>query len=206
MKGGSRKKVESFRMRLKRGILIPALAAVFLAAGMAGGTVAWMIAGTDEVVNTFKPVEVTDEIEEVFDNQIKENVKIRNTGDIAAYVRVVLVPAWVDADGNIAAQKPDEGDYEIDINETDWFSVATDGITFWYCKTNVEADEESPVLIKSCRPLDSEHGMDGSPLHFQLKVISSSIQAEPDRAVHEAWPAVKVSDGELVLVTSGVGN
>ena len=109
-------------------------------------------------------------------------------------------------EGNIAAQKPDEGDYEIDINETDWFSVATDGITFWYCKTNVEADAESPVLIKSCRPLDSEHGMDGSPLHFQLKVISSSIQAEPDRAVHEAWPAVKVSDGELVLVTSGVGN
>ena len=119
---------------------------------------------------------------------------------------MVLVPAWVDADGNIAAQKPDEGDYEIDINETDWFSVATDGITFWYCKTNVEADAESPVLIKSCRPLDSEHGMDGSPLHFQLKVISSSIQAEPDRAVHEAWPAVTVSDGELVLVTSGAGN
>lgn len=206
MKGRSGKKTESFRMRLKKNILLSALAAVFFAAGMTGGTVAWMIAGTDEVVNTFKPVEVTDEIEEVFNNQIKENVKISNTGDIATYVRVVLVPAWVDADGNIAAQKPDEGDYEIDMNEADWFSVTTDGITFWYCRTKVEADAESPVLIKSCRPIDSENGMDGKPLHFLIKVISSSIQAEPDRAVNEAWPAVEVSDDELVLVTSGGGN
>lgn len=208
MKGRSRKKMESFRMRLKKNILIPALAAVFLAAGMVGGTVAWIIADTDTVVNTFEPVTVTDKIEEDFNKQIKENVKISNTGDIATYVRVVLIPAWVDAGGNIAAQKPDESDYQIVMNmdENDWFSVSADGITYWYCREKVEPGEDSPVLIKSCEPLVSKNGMDGTPLHFQLKVISSTIQAEPDKAVNEAWSKVEVSDGKLVPVKSGDEN
>lgn len=198
--------MESFRMRLKKNILIPALAAVFLAAGMVGGTVAWIIADTDEVVNTFQPVEVKDEIEEDFNDRIKKEVKISNTGDIATYVRVVLIPAWVDAGGNIAAQKPEENDYKIVMNENDWFSVSADGITYWYCREKVESGKDSPVLIKSCEPLVSKNGMDGTPLHFQLKVISSTIQAEPDKAVNEAWSEVEVSDGKLVPVKSGDGN
>ncbi len=209
MKGRSRKKMESFRMRLKKNILIPALAAVFLAAGMVGGTVAWIIANTDEVVNTFEPVKVEDEIiEEKFDGVIKKEVKISNKGNIATYVRVVLIPAWVDDDGKIAGHVPEiDVDYSISMNTEEWFPVKdSSGITYWYCSEKVEPSKDSPVLIKSCEPLVSKNGMDGTPLHFQLKVISSTIQAEPDKAVNEAWSEVEVSDGKLVPVKSGDGN
>lgn len=178
---------------IKRKILILSITALFLATGLIGGTLAWLVTDTDTLVNRFEPSEVTSTVEEKMDGNVKSDVKIKNTGDTDAYIRVVLVPSWRDKDDNIALPVAEE-DYEIVFNSDDtWFFQ--DG--FWYYKYKVSSGLSTSALIESCRPLVSKEGFGEEPLHFQLQVIASAIQADPEDAVKESWH-IDVENGNLV--------
>ena len=56
-----------------------------------GGTVAYLVASTDNVVNTFTPSHVDCTVDEVFNDNTKTSVTVTNTSDINAYLRVKLV-------------------------------------------------------------------------------------------------------------------
>lgn len=163
-----------------------------LAAVTVGGAIAWLVDRTLEVKNTFDPAQVSCEVAESFDEQIKEDVRVKNTSDIDAYIRVALVASWVDQDSHIAAMTPVQGtDYMLTLDAAfadNWF--VHDG--YYYCKTAIAPGEYTPLLIDRCVPLRDNDG-----LQLELQVISSAIQAQPATTVASVWPVTVDGSGVL---------
>ena len=200
------RQIKTYSRKPKRSIkpFLIAFCVCILACAAVSGSLAWLISTPEPVVNEFTPGEVTIQVDETFDDEhtTKQNVSIKNTGNVPAYIRVALVPAWVDDEGNIAA-KPASLKLDCDITwgkdgsgyEADWF-IGSDG--FYYCKTVIEPDESTPILIKSCTVKDGEHEYD-----FELQVIASAVQSLPTSTVGEVWPVVVGTDGTLAKKIQG---
>lgn len=174
------------------------------------GTVAFLVTKTDSVVNTFTPSKVTTYVEEEFNGQTKSNVKIQNTGDIDAYIRVAVIVNWADDKGNVSGTPVKDSDYVMDLNidtgtttNAPWFK-GSDG--YYYCKTAVKSVKQdtkncyTPVLIKSCIKATGAQAPAGYDL--QVTILADGIQSAPADAVQQAWPAVQVSGGQLTAGTS----
>ena len=99
-RGNKQEKHPKRRKKANRRIGILILSLLLIAAAAIGGTMAYLTAETPQVVNTFTPAEVTTEITEDFDGKVKERIEVKNTGDIAAYIRVKLVTYRVNEAGN----------------------------------------------------------------------------------------------------------
>ena len=85
-----------------------------------GGTLAYIIANTEEVKNKFTPGEVRCEVVEQFEKpyKVKSDVKIKNTGNTAAYIRATYVVTWQKDDGTVNGKMPVVGtDYTIDVEK-----------------------------------------------------------------------------------------
>lgn len=173
-------------VRRKAGMLAAAIAVLVIASVGAKGVFAWLKDSTGEITNTFTPSEVTCEVEETFENNIKSNVSIKNTGDIDAYIRAALVFTWVDpSTNNIIAGTPEEGtDYTIDINSTGEWVRGDDG--FYYCQETIAPGDKTPVLIKECKV-----NTPSQDRYIQLEIIASAIQAKPFKSPSDAWNATK---------------
>ena len=201
------RQIKTYSRKPKRSIkpFLIAFCVCILACAAVSGSLAWLISAPGPVVNEFIPGEVTIQVVETFDDEhtTKQNVSIKNTGNVPAYIRVALVPAWVDDEGNIAAKpKPASLDncnitWGKDGNgyEDDWF-IGDDG--FYYCKTVIEPDGSTPILIKSCTVKDGEHEYD-----FELQVIASAVQSLPTSTVETVWPVVVGMDGTLAKKIQG---
>ena len=196
------RQIKTYSRKPKRSIkpFLIAFCVCILACAAISGSLAWLISAPGPVVNEFIPGEVTIQVDETFDDEhtTKQNVSIKNTGNVPAYIRVALVPAWVDDEGNIAA-KPASLKLNDDCNiawgkdgsgyEADWF-IGSDG--FYYCKTVIEPGASTPILIKSCTVKGEEHEYD-----FELQVIASAVQSLPTTTVEAVWPVVVDTDGTL---------
>ena len=137
-----------------------------------GGTVAFLVTHTDQIVNTFQPTDVSCEINEKFndDNTVKTSAVVENTGKIPAYIRVAVVANTVDAEGNITGEK----DVSNELASSGWTKI--DG--YYYYNGVVQPNETTGQL------LDADGiNLDG----IQVTILASAIQAEPDSAVAEAW-------------------
>lgn len=200
------RQIKTYSRKPKRSIkpFLIAFCVCILACAAISGSLAWLISAPGPVVNEFIPGEVTIQVDEKFDGSTKSNVRIKNTGNVPAYIRVALVPAWVDDEGNIAA-KPASLKLNDDCNiawgkdgngyEDDWF-IGSDG--FYYCKTVIEPGKSTPILIKSCTVKDGEHKYD-----FELQIIASAVQSLPTSTVGEVWPVVVGPDGTLAKKIQG---
>lgn len=200
------RQINTYSRKPKRSVkpFLIAFCVCILACAAVSGSLAWLISAPGPVVNEFIPGEVTIQVDETFDGTTKQNVRIKNTGNVPAYIRVALVPAWVDDEGNIAA-KPASLKLNDDCNiawgkdgsgyEADWF-IGSDG--FYYCKTVIEPGASTPILIKSCTVKDGEHKYD-----FELQVIASAVQSLPTSTVGEVWPVVVGPDGTLAKKIQG---
>lgn len=171
-----------FRWRKEFVLLVSVFAMI---AGVVGGTVAYLVADTEPLTNNFDLAEVSCSVKEEFDNRIKENVKIQNTGDIPAYIRAKVVVTWKDEDGNVYGQAPVKGtDYSIQYNAIDW---EQDG-DYWYYDEPVAPVTENncytPVLINSCSPI-ADQTPEG--YHLSVEILAEAIQSEPIKAIQEAW-------------------
>ncbi len=166
--------------RWKRsGILLAAV--IVLLAGAVGGTWAFLVAQSEPVQNNFTYAHVRCRIDETFDGTTKSDVKIQNTGDIPAYIRARIVVTWKDTSGNVSAVPVKNTDYTIAFNENekDW----TQQGDYWYCKTAVDAGEETPVLITKCE----KKGNAPKDYDLSVEILADAIQSEPANAVMEAW-------------------
>ena len=199
------RQIKTYSRKPKRSIkpFLIAFCVCILACAAVSGSLAWLISTPEPVVNEFTPGAVTIQVDETFDDghTTKQNVSIKNTGNVPAYIRVALVPAWVDDEGNIAAKPASlELNDDCDITWGDnfnqfWFE-GTDG--FYYCKTVIEPDGSTPILIKSCTVKDGEHEYD-----FELQVIASAVQSLPTSTVEAVWPVVVGPDGTLAKKEQG---
>lgn len=196
------RQIKTYSRKPKRSIkpFLIAFCVCILACAAVSGSLAWLISTPEPVVNEFTPGAVTIQVVETFDYSTKSDVSIKNTGNVPAYIRVALIPAWVDDKGNIAAKpKPASLDncnitWGDDFNQF-WFE-GTDG--FYYCKTFINPDKSTPILIKSCTVKGEEHEYD-----FELQVIASAVQSLPTTTVEAVWPVVVDTDGTLAEIQQG---
>lgn len=200
------RQIKTYSRKPKRSIkpFLIAFCVCILACAAVSGSLAWLTSTPEHVVNSFIPGVVTIEVDETFDHSTKYDVSIKNTGNVPAYIRVALIPAWVDDKGNIAA-KPVSLELNDDCNiawgkdgngyEADWF-IGSDG--FYYCKTVINPGDYTPILIKSCTVKDGEHKYD-----FELQIIASAVQSLPTSTVETVWPVVVDPDGRLANKIQG---
>lgn len=156
------------------------------------GTIAYL-SSISLAKNTWKVAEVSNEVKETFKNKIKENVKIKNTGDIPTYIRAKIVVSYEDSEGVILTEKPVlNSDYSLTLsNSSNWLYNANDG--FYYYTLPVEANEETDILIRECKELTQNNNK-----ILTVDIISQSIQASPTSAVEDSWNVV-VSNNRLTF-------
>lgn len=180
------------------------LASVVLVLTMTvGATVAYLIDQSGPITNIFTPSEVTSEVEEEFPDpyNVKQNVKIKNTGDAPAYIRAAVVFNWKSADGKIGPGTPAEGtDYEISWNTVDakasgakWFKAGG----YYYYPDPVTNGSSTGTLITKIQNAKTKTADDGTVYYLNVEILSSAIQSTPAAAVQEAWPDVVVSSNKL---------
>ena len=161
-----------------------------LLVGLVGGSLAYLFMSTDDVENTFTPVKVTTDVDETFENNVKSNVKIKNTGDISAYIRAAVIINWQTEDGKVYGEMPVEGtDYTIEYNEEDWTLQGG----FWYHKGAVAPGEKTKALIKTCSPEGSGSPDGNTDYKLTVTILGSGIQAKPDDVVTSVWGNVPVN-------------
>ena len=89
------------RRRRSNKSLALLISLVMIAAVAVGGTLAWLTTATAPVQNTMEPGRVPITIDENVNGTTKTDVKIKNTGNVDAYIRVAVIANAVDEDGNI---------------------------------------------------------------------------------------------------------
>lgn len=192
-----KKNKNKFKSFVKKNKIISIIVALFLFIGIATPiTYAYLQDRTSEVTNIFTPGSVTTEIkEEPFDGNEKKYVKIKNTGNVAAYIRAAIIVNWVDDAGNISGEPPvEDNDYVILLNNNDWLHH-NDG--YYYHKAPVAPDDFTSVLIESARPLVDKEGYT-----LSIEILASGIQSEGvdgngKPPVQEAWSIAVGADGHL---------
>ena len=170
--------------------LIAALA--LCAAAAVGVTLSFMFKKAEKT-NTFVPAEVTCEVKESLFSGVKSKVCVKNTGNVAAYLRIRLVSYYVDDNGDIAGRVPSQ--YPMLTLQNGWIAGADH--TYYY-PTPVEPGAKTGIL---CDPitLGTVKLADGKTVYQVLEVFAEAIQAEPVGAVQEAWN-VTVSGTEITAV------
>ena len=155
----------------KRATLAVLLIALILTATV-GGTIAYLVTKTDPVVNVFQPAEVTSEVIEpgwTNGSTVKQNVTIKNTGDVSAFIRAAIIVTWQDGSGNVYSEVPGTDDYTLTIG-SDWEPVGN----YYYYKNAVDAGAETHKLIDTCTVIAAAPAA-GYTLH--VEIVGSAIQS-----------------------------
>jgi len=188
------------------------LSIVLIATVTAGGSLAYIFTQTQGLTNTFKPAEVTCQVNETFQDDVKSDVTIKNTGTAPAYIRAAIVVTWRDEQGNIGPETPVLGtDYVLktpmdeDTSNDGWFKIDD----YYYHKAPVAAEGEdeddtkdvTKVLINRCKLKEGVTAPEGYGL--SVEIVADAIQAEGVDAdgkhpVELAWKVVTVDNNNLV--------
>ena len=182
------------RISVKKTVLI--VSAVLLVAVAIGTTTAFLVDETPPLTNTFQPVSVSCAVQERFDTatNVKQDVAVKNTGDIPAYVRATVVVTWVSLEnGRTYGGAPVAGvDYTVVMGQSGW-QQGSDG--FYYCTAAIAAGGTTPILLTSVTPVE---GAAPEGYRLSVQIVASAIQADPAEAVTSAWSGVTVrSDGTI---------
>lgn len=157
-------------------------AAVLLIGTVVGSTVAYLIAQTDAVENTFEYAKVSCEVKEDFNGgNTKKNVQITNTGSTNAYIRATYVVNWLDSNGNIAASVPEGYSYTLTENPNRKWTKGNDG--YFYYLTPVAPGGSTPGSLLTCKVTCPEN----PEYRLSVEILATAIQSEPANAVKEAW-------------------
>lgn len=157
-----------------KSIVLLAVLAVMLALPVSG-TMAYLVVGTGELVNTFTPVQVDTVINETVVKGSKSAIKVENKDDeknIPVYVRVAIVGNWVDEAGNIV--KSWNG--PVSIDGTYWTS-GNDG--FYYYSSVLAVGAQTENLLRD--PIKDDD-IPADAHHLEVIVVHQAIQAA-------GWPA-----------------
>ena len=187
----------------RAGRLLTVALTALLTVGIAvGGTLAFLAARTDPAENVFSPAAVACRVVETFENNVKRDVFIQNTGATDAYIRARIQVTWMRdadaADQTVTAAVPREGvDYTLTLAEdSGWLRL---GDT-WYCVAPVAPGAQTPVLIASCRLTSGAVVPEG--YHLSVEIVSGAVQAAPTDAVIQAW-GVRLENGRIAGEVTG---
>lgn len=177
------------RIHLNGRLTAMVIATVMLLALAIGGTVAWLTSSTGPITNTFTPSQVSCKVEENFNDRtgVKSNVKVQNTSDIPAFIRVKLVTYRTNGKGqhiggtaSVPAFTPGEGWQEHN--------------GYYYYTQPVQPQNFTGILIEQIKLQDPYTDADGG--RQAIDVMAEAIQSMPATAVQEAWH-VTIADGSV---------
>ena len=178
-----RAKYQKRRRLSKRTVIL--LASLTLLMGLTiGSTAAYLVTHTSQVTNTFTPAKVSCDITEKFaPDGKKEEVKIKNTGNVYAYIRAKVIISWTDADGKIVPAPFGDPVFTTDAN---WSLNEVDGI--YYYSERVAPNDSTTNLINSIAPGDETNGY-----RLKVDIIADAIQADGMGATsaQDAWAKAK---------------
>ena len=174
----------------RQALLLAALALIVM--GVVGGTVAYLVTSTTQVVNTFEPGKVSCDIEETFDSPYteKENVRIKNTGNTDAYIRATYVVTWRDANDNIVVSVPEGYSYNLTENPDKVWVKKGD---YFYFPTKVASGKETTGSLLNCKVTYPEN----PEYTLSVEILADAIQAEPTNVVTTNWKVTVGSDGRI---------
>lgn len=185
-------------LRKRQFVILTSMA--LLLVGLVGGSLAYLFMSTQSVNNTFTAARVTTDVLETNTNDgQKTNVRIKNTGNISAYIRANVIINWQTSDGVIYGEAPEAcdangcnhekcgKDYVISYGNS-W----TKSGDFWYHNTAVNAGTESSVLINSVQPTNTGKTRtddQGNTYYLTVTILGSGIQAKGMDAANaqDAW-------------------
>lgn len=180
----------------KKPILALALIALLLIVTVSG-TLAYLIASTGTVVNTFKPTQVSVTVTDDTEDKIKDNVVITNTSNIDVYIRAAIVGNWQNADGFVVDA------WNGDIPAVNGWTKGSDGYYYYTQKVAPKAvlnTANGNALFDSYTALAPQPNLFGETAeHLQLDILVQAIQAEPTTAVESVWPVTVREGGALSL-------
>lgn len=174
--------------------LIAAVALVLLLCAAVGGTLAWLTTQTDPVVNTFTAAQVGTDIKEYTEDGQKSNIRVKNTGDIDAYVRTAVAMTWVDSEGNpVAAELP-----ALPTTLGENWVLGSDGHYYYTKPVAAGVETAAPIFVVPITETDPPDGC-----HLQVTILAEAIQSTPSNAVTEAWkPVTSVDSNGTLTVTA----
>ena len=169
-----KRKVNLKKMTSWKQILIPASLALILMVGISG-TVAYLTANSDEVVNSFESGNVPPTVVEKVSQGVKEEVTIKNGGNVKAYVRAAVIVTWQNSSGDVYGSAPVEvDDYSMTIPADGKWKLGSDD--FWYYIVPVDAGAETaPLLTDGKMELDADIP---SGYDLSMEIIAQTIQAD----------------------------
>lgn len=189
------KKIFASGSRRKTITLVAALTLILALA--IGGTIAWLTDSTNSVVNTFTPAHVACQVTEKFENNVKSNVNVTNTGDIDAYIRVKLVTYRTNDAGQHIGGTATLPEFRPGA---DWVK---NGDYYYYTLPVAPNGQPAANLIDSITLTSSYNDADGG--HQAIDVMAEAIQAQGtdsngNTPVQLAW-GVTISEGSVTAYT-----
>ena len=156
----------------KASVLLLVLALVACLA--IGGTLAWMVSQSNQVVNTFEPGRVPiSVVEPGWDGTVKPEVTIHNDGNVQALIRVAVVANAVNEEGKIVAGEAPS----YTVNAAYWTQIGG----YYYYNGVVEPGESTAELFTG--PVAVTGG--------ELNILAQSIQYlggyNGESPEHYAW-------------------
>ena len=172
--------------------LVIALAVLAVVASVSS-VLAYLVKKSVELNNQFVPAVVDCDIKETFDGNVKSSVKVQNTSNIKAYVRIRIVTYWQDSKGNIVGMTAPEIKFD-EKNTKEWKYDTTKWVydeeekTFYY-KTPIAAGELTSELFAEgfggIKLVPEEKYFDGEifTYHPVVTFVAEAIQSQPAESV-----------------------
>ncbi|MBO5019226.1 MAG: hypothetical protein J6D52_01040 [Clostridia bacterium] len=181
--------VKKIKKLNKKTVLLIVLC-FFLAVCTVGSVWAYLNSRSETLANTFLPAKVECLVEEKFENGIKSDVKVRNTGNIDSYIRATVIATFVSDDGKVLAVSPKENvDYTVTWANSGW-KQGQDG--YWYYSDAVSPNNTTSNLIETASANSAPDGF-----RLSIQIVASAIQVEPDNAVQTAW-GITPTNGKII--------
>lgn len=192
------------KMRKRKSVILMVSLLLVIAMSVAG-TIAFILTSTDNLQNVFAPVTAEIEIDEEFDGVEKNDVGIKNTGNVDVYVRAAINITWMqgeDASNQVVTAKvpKKDVDYTITFEANSGWVYGGDG--FYYYSKPVAPGSRTQNLIKDCKLIDGVKAPDGCNL--SVEIVASSIQSTPKSTVESSWNVTIDDNGVLTPGTSEV--
>lgn len=164
---------------------------------------AYMIHKSQTVENAFIPGKVDCVVREKFDDIDKSEIKVENTGNVKAYIRVRLVFNWVDSAGTVVARS--FGSMPgVSWDTINWIKDEADN-TYYY-KYPVEVGAETANLLTNEWSMKAVSEVTHGLTYYYypvMEVLAEAIQADgkidDNPAVTDAW-GVTITDGVITAV------
>ena len=165
---------------------------------------AYMIHKSQTVANIFIPGKADCVIREEFDDITKYEIKVENTGNVKAYLRVRLVLNWVDSAGTVVARSFGTMPH-VSWDTINWIKDETDN-TYYYMYP-VEVGGKTSDLLTSDWSMAAVSEVTNDLTYYYypvMEVLAEAVQADGmDNgipAVVEAWGVTLDSTGKITSV------